>query len=79
MDVLSLFNFCPEAISYSSNNLVSLRHSTKFALQNKRLSSAKNRWLNFGPFLDVGTPVITHVLSALLNIELSASAHKRNR
>jgi hypothetical protein len=49
IDVLSLLSFCPDAFSYFSSNLISLRHSTELALQNSELSSAKNKWLRRGP------------------------------
>jgi hypothetical protein len=79
MEVLSLFSFCPDVASYLSSSLVNLLHSTKFALQKIKLSYAKNRWLNLGPFLDVGIRNHPFFFSTLVKRALRASAHKRNR
>jgi hypothetical protein len=41
MEVFSLLSFYLDAFSYFSNNLINLRHSTLFALQNNKLSYVK--------------------------------------
>jgi hypothetical protein len=43
IEVLALLSFWPEAVLYFSSNLINLRHSTELALQNNKLSFAKNK------------------------------------
>jgi hypothetical protein len=79
MDVLEMFNICPEATSYLSRIFKSRHHSTELALQKKGLSSAKKRWLNLWSFLKVGTPVIVPLDSACWRRELRASTQNKKK
>jgi hypothetical protein len=75
IEVLVRLSFCPDPASYTPSIFNSRLNSTDFALQNKRLSFAKNKLFNLGPFGEVGTPVITPLLSALRSSVLRTSTH----
>lgn len=74
--VLFRFNFCYKATSYFSKIFINHSHSNEFALQNKRLSSAKKMWLILSLFLEVGTPVRLPELSTWSRRALSAFAQR---
>ena len=57
--VLSLLSFWPEAASKSARMAWMWLHSYIEALQKRRLSSAKNRWVSRGPFLHREIPLIS--------------------
>jgi hypothetical protein len=79
MEIFSLLSLCPDAFSYFSNSRINLRHFTWFALQNKRLSSAKNKCMSREPFFNVETPMILPTHSAWWRREHKASVHMRKR
>ena len=77
--ILSLLIFQPETSSYTDNRSITLLHSVELALQNRRLSSAKNKWVSLGPCLHKLNPVISPLLAALFIRPRRPSVHKRNR
>ena len=55
------------------------RHSSMDALQKRRLSSAKNKWVSLKPFLQIDTPLILSNSAALESKPWSPSVQKRKR
>ena len=64
--VLFLLTFCPDASSYIFKISNTLSHSSIVALQKRRLSYAKSRWVSLGPLLHCEKPCISLLFSALL-------------
>ena len=77
--VLSLFIFWPETSSYNDSKSITLLHSVELALQNRRLSSAENKWVSLGPYLHNLKPLISPFLAAFLIRPCRPLVHKRNR
>ena len=77
-DLLVLI-FYPEASSYLLRILTSAWHSWTFALQNKRLSSAKKRWVIKGQPLQMEIPFICWFLAASWMRAENPSAQRRKR
>jgi hypothetical protein len=75
-DVFARFSCCPEAALYCPRTRCIWSHSLKFARQNRRLSSAKRRWLIRIPPLEMGMPVIEPSHAECCIIVDIASAHK---
>ena len=77
--VLSLLSFWPEAASYSKRMSWVWLHSWIEALQKRRLSSAKNKWVSLGPFLHMEMPLICPSKAALSIKACNPSEQRRNK
>lgn len=56
-----------------------LRHSSEFALQNNKLSFAKNRWVSLGPHLQIEKPLSSRLTAAFEKRPCSPLVHTRKR
>lgn len=79
IDVLYLFNLCPEALTYVSTIAINWLHSIEIILQKSKLSSTKNRRLMQSWYLAIGILVINTVTLVLLSKFLNASFQKMKR
>ena len=78
-DVLSLFIFWPETSSYKDSKSITLLHFVELAIQNRRISSAKNKWVSLGPCLHNLKPLMSPLLVAFLIRPYRPSVHRRKR
>lgn len=77
--ILFLFICCLEAFSYSSRIFWMHCISPNCAWKNNRLSSTKNSWEIFGPFLQRENPRILFSWTTFFMRPVNPSEHKRKR
>lgn len=70
---------CPKPFSYKLRIFFNLVHLARDALQNKRLSSTKKRWLSLFPSHAITTPCISTLCSTILIIEIKLSTQNKNK
>ena len=77
--VFSLFNFYPEACLYKLKMHWITSKSLIVERQKRRVSSAKNKWVIFGPFLQREKPLIASDLAVCCNGQFEFSEKIKNR
>ena len=77
--IFFLLIFCPKADSYIASKFRIFSHSEEFALQNNKLSSTKNKWVNLGPCLQIEKPLRSPSTAAFVISPCNPLVHKRNR
>ena len=79
MAVLFLLTFCLEAALYWFKMPSTLPYSSRVDLQNKRLSSANNKWVSLGPCRHRKKPLIYPIMAACWMSPCRPSVHRRKR
>ncbi len=78
-EVFPALIFWPEAFSYSPSKCITFWHSPELSLQNKTLSSTKNKWVSFGPPRLITTPDICLQCTTLFKSVVKPSTHNRKK